>query len=371
MSGLRVGVVGTGVGQLHLLSWIDVAGADAVAVVEPDGRRRAEVAAAWGLPGYASLDELLEAGVDVVDLCTPPALHETQITRCLAAGVHVICEKPLVDSLAACDRIAEAVAAAPGGARLMPVLQYRFGRGAAQARALVEAGLTGRLFIAHASTWWRRDADYYDEAAWRSTWQGALGGTVVNHAVHLHDLLTWIGGPLAEIHAMTTTRVNEVATEDCAVAIGRTTDGALVTMNATTGAAIETSRLVWCFEGVQIESATDPYHPAGRPWAFEWRDDVTRRAGEEVLAAVPSRPDAFTGQFQAFVDALAADAPNPVSLDDARAALGIVTAWYHSARHDTTERLPIGSDHPAYASWLPEPIDGPAEASTCPTPPSS
>lgn len=353
MSDLRVGVVGMGVGQLHLLSWIDVAGADAVALVEPDDALRTRAAADWGLPGFGSLEELLEHDVDIVDLCTPPRVHFDQIVACLRAGVHVICEKPLVDSLAACDRVAEAVANAVGAAQLMPVLQYRFGRGAAGARALVDAGVTGRLFTASSATWWRRDADYYDEAPWRGTWRGALGGTVVNHAVHIHDLLCWIGGDLAEIHAMDATRVGDVEVEDCAVATGRTTDGALVSMNVTTGAAVEMSRLVWNFEGVQIESATDPYHPAGRPWTFTWRDEAARRAGEAVLATVGDPPDAFTGQFQSFVDALAAGERPPVTLADARAALEVVTAWYHSARTDTTVRLPVGADHPSYASWLP------------------
>ena len=214
------------------------------------------------------------------------------------------------------------------------------------------AQLTGRLFTATAATWWRRDADYYSEAEWRASWRGALGGTVVNHAVHLHDLCTWIAGPLVELHALVATRVNDVATEDCAAAVGRTADGGLVTMNATTGAAEESSRLAWCFEGVQIESATDPYHPAGRPWTFLWRSDEARVAGEAVIAAVPEAPDAFTGLYQAFVDTPHTAGP-PVPVAHARAALDVVTAWYHSARHGTTEVLPIPPDHPAYPSWLP------------------
>lgn len=354
MSDLRVGVVGMGVGQLHLLSWIDVVGASAVAIVEPDEALRTRTAHDWDLPAFGTLDELLVDGIDVVDLCTPPALHEAQITRCLEAGVHVICEKPLVDSLAACDRLADVVAAASDrdGALLMPILQYRFGQGAAQARALVDAGVTGRLFTASASTWWRRDADYYAQAPWRGTWSGALGGTVVNHAVHIHDLLTWIGGPIAHLHAFDTTRVGSGEVEDCAVAIARTVDGGLVTMNVTTGAATESSRLVWCFEHVQIESATEPYHPAGKPWTFVWRDEEAREAGEAVLGSVPNAPDAFTGQFQAFVDGLDTSRL-PVTLTDAQGALEVVTAWYHSARNDSTETLPIAPDHPGYASWLP------------------
>jgi predicted dehydrogenase len=354
MTGLRVGVVGMGIGQLHLLSWTEVHGATAVVLAEPDEARRTQAGRDWGLDAVGTLDEMLDARVDVVDLCTPPAVHEAQIVQCLEAGVHVICEKPLVDSLAACDRLASAAkrAAAASGARLMPVLQYRFGPGAARAKALVDAGLTGRLFTASASTWWRRDRSYYDEAAWRSTWRGALGGTVVNHAVHIHDLLTWIGGPLADVHARVATRVNDVETEDCAVAVGRTDDGALVSMNVTTGAATESSRLTWCFEHVTIESSTEPYHPARGPWRFDFRDPRSAEAAETCWARLSDGPQQYAGQFQAFVDRV--DGGDlPVDLGDARAALELVTAWYHSARTGSTETLPIGPDHPCYESWLP------------------
>lgn len=358
MSDRRVGVVGMGVGQLHVLSWLEVAGASVVALVEPDADRRAQAGRDWNLPAFATLDELLDAGVDIVDLCTPPAQHEAQIVQCLDAGVQVICEKPLVDSLAACDRLEAAAqrAAEASGVGLMPILQYRFGPGAAQARALVDAGLTGRLFTASASTWWRRDQDYYDVAPWRATWQGALGGTVVNHAVHMHDLLTHIGGPIVEVHAAVATRVNDVETEDCAVATARTGDGGLVTMNVTTGAAVESSRLVWCFEHVQIESSIDPYHPARGPWRFEFRDPEVAARAEAVLTGVPTGPQEFAGQFQAYVDALrdgGGSRPFPVGLSDARAAIELVTAWYVSARSGESVALPIGRDHPAYASWLP------------------
>ena len=355
MSDLRVGVVGMGIGQLHLLEWLEVQGAAAVALVEPDAARRDQASRDWGLPAVESLDELLAMDIDVVDLCTPPAGHEAQITQALNAGLDVICEKPLVDSLAACDRLEKEAsrAEAEHGARFMPILQYRFGPGAAQARALVEAEIVGRLYTAAASTLWRRDQRYYDEAPWRATLQDALGGTVVNHAVHNHDLLTWIGGRLAEVRAMDTTRVNDVATEDCAAAVGRTVDGAVVTMHATTGAAVESSRLVWCFEHVTIESSTEAYDPARGPWRFDFRDPEAAERAEEVWAALPTAPHLYTGQFQAFVDA-GRDGELPVELADARAALELVTAWYHSAAHGTTEALPIATTHPAYDGWVPD-----------------
>jgi predicted dehydrogenase len=351
---LRVGVVGMGIGQLHLLCWLEVRGATAVAVADTDDERRRGAATAWNLPAVATLDALLDLGLDIVDLCTPPAGHEAQILRCLDAGVHVICEKPLVGSVAACDRVAAAATRAESrtGARLMPIQQYRFGDGAARARALVTAGVTGRLFTASASTWWRRDRDHYDESPWRGTWSSALGGTVVNHAIHIHDLLTWIGGPLVELRAQMATRVNDTETEDCAVAIGRTADGGLVTLNATTGAATESSRLVWHFEHVTIESSTEAYDPARGPWRFDFRSPDAGRRAAEVWDGLAPVSNLYRGQFQAFVDALP-DGPLPVTLADAAATLELVTAFYTSARTGAAVALPLAPDHPGRSGWSP------------------
>ena len=360
MSELRVGVVGMGIGQSHLLSWREVDGAEAVAFAEIDDTKRAKGEADWGIPGVTDLAELLDPDsphrVDVVDLCTPPWLHEEQIVRCLDAGVHVICEKPLVDSVAACDRVAEATAraAATSGSRLMPIFQYRFGDGAARSRALIDAGITGRLFTASASTWWRRGRAYYADADWRGTWARERGGCVLSHAIHNHDLLTWMAGPLVELRAMATTRVNAVETEDCAVAIGRTADGALVTMNVTLGAASESSQLVWHFDNVTITSSSEAYDPAAGPWNFEFRRSAFAEEAEQVWADLRPSGALYTGQFQAFVEAVASGSEFPVTLADAQASLELVTAWYHSARTGSVETLPLPSDHPGRASWLPE-----------------
>ena len=356
---LRVSVVGMGIGQSHLLSWLDVDGASATVFAEIDETKRAQGEAAWGIPGVASLDDLLDPDgpdqVDVIDLCTPPSMHEEPIIRCLEAGKHVICEKPLVDSVAACDRIAVAVerAAATSGARFMPIFQYRFGDGAAKARALIDAGITGRLFTASASTWWRRGKGYYAEAPWRGTWAGERGGCVLSHAIHNHDLLTWMAGPIVELRAMTTTRVNDVETEDCAVAIGRTADGALLTMNVTLGAAGESSQLVWHFDNVAITSSTEAYDPGAGPWNFEFRRSAFAEEAEQVWADMVPSATQYTGQFQGFVHALAGGGEFPVTLADAQASLELVTAWYHSDRTGSVETLPLAADHPARSSWLP------------------
>ena len=204
---------------------------------------------------------------------------------------------------------------------------------------------------------WRRGRGYYAEAPWRGTWKGERGGSVLTHSIHIHDLLTWIGGPLAEVRALTATRVNEIETEDCAVAVGRTLDGGLVSMNVSLGAATESSRLVWCFEHVTIESSTSPYDPAAGPWSFDFKKPAMAEAAERVFTDVAATKPLFTGQFQGFVDALRDDRPFPITLDDAQASLELVTAWYRSARTGSVEALLLPADPPARASWPPAGLD--------------
>jgi predicted dehydrogenase len=162
-----------------------------------------------------------------------------------------------------------------------------------------------------------------------------------------------MAGPLVEVRAMAATRVNDVETEDCAVAIGRTADGALVTMNVTLGAASESSQLVWHFDNVAITSSTEAYDPAAGPWTFEFRRSAFAEEAERVWADLGPAPTQYVGQFQGFVDALKVGGEFPVTLADARASLELVTAWYHSARTGAVETIPLTADHPDRTSWVP------------------
>ena len=69
-------------------------------------------------------------------------MHLEQCLAALAAGKHVVCEKPVVGSLADIDRLIAAEAASDG--RLMPIFQYRFGNGLQQVKTLVDAGIAGQ-----------------------------------------------------------------------------------------------------------------------------------------------------------------------------------------------------------------------------------
>ena len=153
--------------------------------------------------------------VDVVVICTPPALHCRMVIAALQAGVHVICEKPFVASLAEVDLVAAAAAKSPG--RVMPIFQYRFGDGIARVRHVIQSGLVGKHYVSSVETAKSRGPDYY-AVAWRGKFATELGGVLLTQAIHIHDLLLWLIGPAAQVSCFKTTRVNPIEVEDCAVA---------------------------------------------------------------------------------------------------------------------------------------------------------
>lgn len=351
MTKLRIGVVGLGVGRLHVLALMRLKDRyDLVAVVDPSPARRRQ-ARMLGIRAVADLEDLLALGVDLVDICTPPHLHEAQVVRCLEAGADVVCEKPLVDSVAAVDRLVEAEART--GRRVAPVFQYRWGGGAQKLRRLIDAGVPGRLLVATSETMWRRGDKYY-AVPWRGTWEGERGGAILSHAIHLHDLLCWLGGDPAEIVGRTATRSLDIEVEDTAAATITTADGALMTAAVTLGAAKESSRLKFAFENLTAESTQSPYKPGAEPWTFDYTDKAVARRAEAALSGWTPPLSGWRGQLADIHAAITADAPLPVTLADARRSLELVTAWYRSSRTGQPEVLPLPMDHPDRNSWLPE-----------------
>ena len=188
---------------------------------------------------------------------------------------------------------------------------------------------------------------------WRGRWATELGGCFTTHAIHNHDILTYILGPARSVYAKASTCVNPIETEDCGAALLEMTDGSFATLSVTLGAEEDLSRLRFCFEGLTAESNHSPYNPGTTPWRFIAADPNRQSEIDATIAEVPLRPERNAGQFLSLHRALTEGTPLPVSIADARLSLELLTAIYHSARIGEPVRLPLGHDHPLYAGWLP------------------
>ena len=350
----RVAVVGAGIGAAHVEGLRANADGYEVAVIcDLDAERAAGLAAT--VPGaavetsYAAV--LARPDIDVIDICLPPSLHVETIEAALEAGRNVLCEKPLVGSLKDVERIVRAAERAKR--TVMPVYQYRWGNGLARLRRLIDAGLTGRSLVASIETHWNRLPEYYD-VRWRGRKATELGGAVLGHVIHLHDLLTFTMGPVRRVFAKVATRVNAIETEDCAAVCLEMSSGALVTSSVTLGAAEEISRMRFCFADLTAENpAVPPYRPAEGEWRFVARGARRQEEIDAALVGFRPRQESFAGLFESLHPALSGTAPWPLSLQDAYRSLELVSAIYYSSATNSAVELPLANDHPVRGGWAP------------------
>ena len=348
---IRVAVVGAGVGSQHIEAYQTLAPQfEVVAICDLDVARAQQVANAYRIPAafgdFEHMCQLVEA--DVIDLCTPSYLHYAQTQQALMEGKHVICEKPATGSLREIDDLI--ALERHTGKLVMPIFQYRFGHGMQKLKALIAAGLTGQAYLTTVETAWRRRAPYY-AAPWRGKWDTELGGAVLTLAIHAHDLLCYVLGPVKSVFARTATKVNPIETEDCLVAALEMADGSLASLAVTTGSAQEISRHRFCFSGLTAESQTEPYRNSSDPWIFTGDSPELNAQIAATLAAFKPQPERFVGQFARFAEAWQQHTALPVTLADARLILELTTAIYYSAHTGQPVNLPLGVDHPFYQSW--------------------
>lgn len=353
MSRLRVGVVGSGIGASHIEGYQALPELyEVVALCDLDPVRGPEVAARFGIGAVTGrYGELLARDdLDVVDICTPSGMHQEQAVAALQAGFHVVVEKPVAKSLAAMDAVEAAEAAS--GRRVCPIFQYRFGHGVQRLHHLIAKGLAGRPSVATAEThWWRGDA-YYRAASWRGTFAGELGGCLTTHAIHIHDILCEVMGPLASVHARTSNALKQNETEDAAVLSLGFASGAFATSSVTLSSRQEMSRLRFVFEDLVAESGLSPYNPGHDPWTFPSDDPDMAAAVEAAVADFVPLPERFPGQFHRMHAALVGGGALPVTLADARRSVELLTAAYWSAATGEAVALPLPPEHPFYGGWV-------------------
>ncbi|MCM2293134.1 Gfo/Idh/MocA family oxidoreductase [Allorhizobium sp. BGMRC 0089] len=352
---MNVALVGLGIGRSHITEGY-VTNADLFRVktlCDLNAERLQAVGDEFSIAHRTTdFDSVLaDPQIDIVDLCTPPGTHYEMILKALDAGKHVICEKPLVGSLAAIDRVMAREKTAQG--RLMPIFQYRYGDGAQKAKKIIEAGLAGKPYVATAETHWQRLPEYY-AVPWRGKWATELGGVLMTHAIHLNDMLTYLMGPIAAMYSRIATRVNAIEVEDCVSMSLEMKNGALATISATLGSVEEISRLRLCFENVVFESNHEAYNPGIDPWKIL---PTTPETGEKIAALLENWqpvPNRFGGQFRAFHQALVTGGPLPVTTADARASLELITGCYFSSDNRQEVTFPLNADNAYYQGWRPQ-----------------
>ena len=187
---IRVGVVGVGRGQSFASSATDLVGMKLVALCDLWEERLLEVGKRYGVATYADYDRFLEHDMDAVILANYFHEHAPFAIKALAAGKHVLCEKPMAATLD--DAKAMAKAARDSGRILMIAIHSRYSPQTIAAKKIIDSGALGRVY-------------YGETISTRRRWIGsgsfarketAGGGAVVDIGVYsLDTALHLLGHP--------------------------------------------------------------------------------------------------------------------------------------------------------------------------------
>ncbi|MFF1573439.1 Gfo/Idh/MocA family protein [Leifsonia sp. NPDC058292] len=310
---IRTAIIGGGfMAEVHSRA-ARAARAQLVGVVSSSPEKSAHVAQTLGIErAYASIDEVLvDDSIDVVHVCTPNALHAEQAAAVLAAGKHVVCEKPLTTTVAD----AEALVAGVGSLTATVPFVYRFHPMVREARARFRSGEAGQVLSINASYLqdWLLGVD---DDNWRvDSEKGGRSRAFADIGSHLVDLVEFVSGDRVSRLAATKKTVfserasnTAITTEDAVAVVIETRSGALGTLLVSQVAPGRKNRLYLEIAGSAESVAFDQEQPetlwvGKRKGSMLIPRDADQLADDAArLCVVPSgHAQGYQDAFNAFV----------------------------------------------------------------------
>jgi predicted dehydrogenase len=229
---MNLAVAGAGViGRLRAKTIANRADTTLVGVTDPDQAAAARVAVETGSRPFADYRQLLDVpSLDAVVLSTPVHLHEQMAVEAFEAGKHVLCEKPLSNSVASCRRILDA--ARRHGRTLAVGFNHRYYPSVKFLKQTIDDGTIGRLD--HLRVFGGHEGIANFRSDWMYIGRISGGGAMMDVGLHMTDLVRYIAGEIDEVYGIASGRVwNVEQSEDNAIAILKSRAGIPVIYQAT------------------------------------------------------------------------------------------------------------------------------------------
>jgi predicted dehydrogenase len=332
---LEVALVGAGhIAEIHLDAIRRADGVEVVGIFDQNEERARERAAAFGIPTvYASWTELLaDSRVACVGVLLPHDLHERFAVEALAAGKHVVCEKPLGQSVAECDRIL--AAARQAGRLVFPVHNRVYDWATERVKEIVDSRQIGDVFLVQTNGY--EGPDTVGVRPWLGTKSGG-GGVLLAQAVHAAYLLRWLLGDVARVSCLFGDRkVVAMTHEDTAIATLKFANGVVGEMTATFGIGpgpFDHDLLIHGREGFLHLSTGHPADPVTQPITVE--AIAPRLFGDQALHRLALKPShgwhtGFSRLWEDYTRAMTEGGPTRVTGEDGMRAVEIIEAAYRS-----------------------------------------
>ena len=335
MDPIKIGIIGLGMGRIHLEHYNKAPGARVVGLADLDEERLRQIKAmAPDAKGYTDAQEMLrEEKPDLVSIALPNFLHEKMTLLALEAGAHVLCEKPMSMNVESALRMRDKADAC--GKNLFINFSKRFSPVARTAKGLVEDGALGPVY--HAYCQWTRRNGIPGFGGWFGQKDKSGGGPLIDLGVHELDQVLWLMGKAKPATVSGTAHYRRgleqarkmgknFDVEDFATGFIRTDSGASILFEVS-------------WEGYQVKKEQHALRLHGEKGTIETapgpHGDYTLHLCHDVAGhafnSVPLRQEPVLSSYETLVQCLLEDRPFPATAEDGIRIQIILDALYESA----------------------------------------
>lgn len=182
-------------GESYIANVRQMEGVELIGVADDDPMRGQTIAAQNQAQYFHTYDDLLDAKPDGVIICTENNRHRALVEMAASHGIHVLCEKPIATTLEDARAIVEACKKA--GVFLMTAFPMRFSAPLLEIKTRLDHGDFGEVYCFNATNQGELPTKH---RAWFVDPELAGGGAIMDHTVHLVDLMRWLTG--SEVESM-------------------------------------------------------------------------------------------------------------------------------------------------------------------------
>lgn len=228
---MRFAVIGAGIiGRLRAQAIQQCSDAELIGVMDPVRDNAVQAAAGSSAEVTSELRAVIDLAPDAVVISSPVHFHEEAVLAALEAGAHVLCEKPLSNTLDSCRTMVQA--AADSNRVLAVGFNHRYYPSIKYIRSVLEAGTLGELD--HVRVFGGHDGLGNFRADWQYKGPESGGGAMMDVGIHMTDLARHLAGEITQVYGIQSNRIWKVdGSEDNAVAVFQTDSGIPIAYEAT------------------------------------------------------------------------------------------------------------------------------------------
>jgi UDP-N-acetyl-2-amino-2-deoxyglucuronate dehydrogenase len=196
-------------------------------VCDPSPLALRDFTSKFPVPAFDSPESLLaHCSADIAVICSPNGFHAQHIKLAMAAGLHVLCEKPVLIDIEEADQVRHAIQEA--GKLFFSVLSARFHPVIRELKHSLASGIYGPVLSFSLNAIWSRPLEYYEKSSWKGT-TNLDGGILYTQFSHYLDALCWCLGKIHPLAVKTANylHLSAIEKEDTGVALLQGQTGAL------------------------------------------------------------------------------------------------------------------------------------------------